>query len=551
MNSSQKKKEESKYYSIVCERVVRKEKRQKIQTNLSMNRCSLVGQIFEMIIIGLGFNWILQGFSRFAVLCTLFNAYGLLYVDGRIHLAGQQYEWPFLKRGDSLLGDYCSVYFAIECIFFVYLCVLKYGVFNFTPAPLPVNNATFPRARRRLLFERMIDFLKRVGIDEGKLWLQGWFFGAKYSELGGENLIEFLAFAYFKIKDLKDVTLEHRLELVEYRKTLYSFFGALPNEYRENIPCMKNSVDSILPNVKDHPLVLYAVVRIFLGIFCSRAMLWYYGFRKYEGDLNYTCYVKKPSVHGSGASVPLLFFHGIGIGWFPYVKWIQRFSTYESRTVIVIEQSNVAVEFPNPFMPCSMNDMCAATQKILSNPEYLGIAGNPGDDQKIDLLGHSYGTCPVAWIIRYFPHNVRLVTLVDPVCMQLYRSDVCHRFLYSPSALNMVDAFLSHLLQDVGVTRTLMRSFDWFNNTLFLEEVEHLDVEVILSENDHFTPSRGIAAEIDKWSRSKIGVQTLPKFAHGQSIFDDAGVSAVLRCVERTSLPMPRRSARIRKKPVK
>lgn len=511
-------------------------------------------------------------FGYVAFFYTLLNMYGLVFVNATTtnnenlsSLGGERiiqtnYNWwPFMRQGDTIFKKWYNVYFTLEGIFFLYVSVLKYKVFNFVPSPLPWDNKIFPQRRRKLLFDHMEAFLKRVGKDEGKRWLENWFFGTKYSNLGGENVIEFLSFAYFKIYHLKDLTLEHREELVKYREKIYKEFGALPNVYKQNVVCMKNSLDPITPNVKAHPLILYVVVRLFLGIICTRIMLWYFGFTRYEGDLNVVCYVKKPAAsdrNGSSKfesevnSVPLLFFHGIGIGWLPYIRWFQKFSTHKSRPVIIIEQPNVAVEFPNPFMPISMKGMCDVVKKILHKPDYLGIKTNNNNNivEKIDLLGHSYGTCPVTWILRHFSHNIRNVTYVDPVCMQLYRADVCKRFLYSPSALNMIDAFVSHLLQDIGITRTLMRSFDWFDNTLFLNELEHVDAEIILSEKDHFTPTKGIAEDIESWDRSKIGMRVFPNSVHGQSLFDKDGFAHVFRCVERNAAPRPRRSVRIRNK---
>ena len=131
-----------------------------------------------MILLGLLCSRVLGFIPRFAFAYTLFNLYGLNFVEtAKVELWGRQYTWPFLTASDSLFTYSSSAYFALEGVFFLYLSFLKYGVYNYTPEPLPVNNSTFPRARRQLLFKRQIGFLKQVGVQEGKQWLQGWFFG--------------------------------------------------------------------------------------------------------------------------------------------------------------------------------------------------------------------------------------------------------------------------------------------------------------------------------------------------------------------------------------
>ena len=484
-----------------------------------------------MILLGYIFVLLLRAFGPFCILKTVFKVFSLT--------ASNQERWSFaLVAFDA--GRAADVYFAIEGLFYIYLSSYLKHYYNFSVTPLSFEDQRFPKERRKKVFQRFFCFLKRIGKDEGQLFVSNWFLGCDYNLLGRENVLEFVAFAFFKADSIDKLDANQRIEAEEYLANILSVCGAVQKCYNSDAVSMRHSLDPILPHVREHPLVLYIVVRIFLGIFCGRFLLWYYGFRCFPSKYDQCVYVKTARQHPRGEfnattsnagrdECPLVFFHGIGIGWLPYVKWIRKMAKYR-RPVVFVELSNIAVELPYPSKPLNMHETVDLVCDILRIPERLGIE----KVRQIDILGHSYGTVAASWLVRH-TSLVRNLTLVDPVCLQLFRADVCKRFLYSPSALSMVDTFLSHLLQDIGITRTLMRYFDWYDNTLFLEELEekNVDVEIILSGNDHFVPTKSIAQEISAWKGSRVGLRLFPDYAHGQSLRCEEAAVHIQSCVAR------------------
>merc|ERR1712176_256014 len=106
-------------------------------------------------------------------------------------------------------------------------------------------------------------------------------------------------------------------------------------------------------------------------------------------------------------------------------------------------------------------------------------------------LGHSFGTLPIAWLLRNFPGAISRPVLVDPVAIFLNLPDVCVNFLYKRPR-----SFTGHTMRyfgarEFGIARTLMRHFFWTDNVLFPEMLP-AGSSVILMGEDRVIPVKEI-----------------------------------------------------------
>ena len=112
--------------------------------------------------------------------------------------------------------------------------------------------------------------------------------------------------------------------------------------------------------------------------------------------------------------------------------------------------------------------------------------------QDVSLVGHSFGSCPVTWLVHSSNSSrIRQILLVDPVSICLSEPDVMHNFLYKR------DGRLRVLSDEIFTQHYLRRHFAWYNSELFLEDLpKEAKVLVCLSERDRIVPVRKVKQQI-------------------------------------------------------
>lgn len=121
-------------------------------------------------------------------------------------------------------------------------------------------------------------------------------------------------------------------------------------------------------------------------------------------------------------------------------------------------------------------------------------------------IGHSYGTIPIAWMVKLYPELVQRVVLMDPITLYLHRPGACKSFLYEKDMTQgFARDFYSYLFnRDPGIVHTLMRNFNWSTNTLWLSELLRLKSKhaIMLSEHDEYIPSAPIKQYLEEINRN-------------------------------------------------
>ena len=143
-------------------------------------------------------------------------------------------------------------------------------------------------------------------------------------------------------------------------------------------------------------------------------------------------------------------------------------------------------------------------------------------------LGHSFGTLPVAWLLRYKPAIISRCVLVDPVCILLNLPDVCVNFLYKRPRSLMGALLRVFGAREFGIARTLMRHFFWTDSVIFPEMLPE-GSSVILMGKDKILPVKDIYTTAAKLPQLKTLV--LDGLDHGHFLVWPRATSQIVEHV--------------------
>jgi pimeloyl-ACP methyl ester carboxylesterase len=271
---------------------------------------------------------------------------------------------------------------------------------------------------------------------------------------------------------------------------------------------LRNSSDPMV--VSPRPLLLYLIVillKFFSGIY-----LRILGFSPGE-RAGVEFWYRKGS---KKSEEPVVFFHGISPGLGFYLPLLM--SLKGEALIIELPWISMSIGKEPPLEPLRFSD------RILDLFIDLGI----GKDRRMVLCGHSYGSAPVAWLLRQNPKLNCRVVLVDPVTICLLVPKVCFAFLY-----DRPDSFIGHLVrvwaaEEIGVAQTMRKHFYWMDCAQYVDELP-ADSFVFLSEKDHLVPVEIVYAECK--DADHITVVVFPDTGHGGPFLNLKHTGKVVRAI--------------------
>jgi len=390
-----------------------------------------------------------------------------------------------------------GLWFALECVFYVwYRCELRRAQRLTPPPKVSLEDRSF-------VLEKMLLHAKDYG-----LWrqVQGWFHEEDANrsphEIGDEDFLELLAWAFF-YKQVEDLDADEVSWINYALKTIttdYSLPEVRPG--RTGVVPIKHTLDRI--RAIHRPLSFYAVIH--LGYFLHGLLLRLRGFRRGRKEGLHYWYrldgqraADGRSIElGAGEGDPLAFFHGVGLGLLLYFPLLLRF---EQKEQLLFEMPWIAM---NPF---------AEVPSSLEYARWVSEALQEHGVQRCVAVGHSFGSLPVAWLVRNYPNQISRCVLVDPVCMLLNLPDVCVNFLYKHPRTLFSKVIRYVGAREFGVARCLMRHFYWTDSVLFPEMLP-AGSSVILMEGDRILPVKDIYTSCAKIPELRTVV--VPGLDHGQ-----------------------------------
>lgn len=180
-----------------------------------------------------------------------------------------------------------------------------------------------------------------------------------------------------------------------------------------------------------------------------------------------------------------MFIHGIGIGLYPYTKFLNELnstsgiqSPFEDDQIGIIAIEIMPVSFRITHRALSRQEMCSEIEKILQKHLLPG--------QKFVLVSHSYGTVVSTHLLKSpsIARRIGAIVMIDPVSILLHLPDVAYNFTRrQPEGANEHQLYYFASM-DMGVSHTLSRHFFWNENVLWKKDLEGKKATVSLSGRD-------------------------------------------------------------------
>ncbi|KAI1029311.1 hypothetical protein LB504_010865 [Fusarium proliferatum] len=459
-------------------------------------------------------------------------------------------EWVFIRLSIAFFRYTPLIY--IFLILFLPLIQPVSVVFPFVPYLQRLKrDAAHPpalsRQDRNALFERCFG-----NVPSLEIYLRWWFLDADPKEIRRENVREFILWAFFERGDgsgfvddeeVVEEEVEHYLSLVEQR------LGRKFEEGRGHVKSLRLTIDGITTTYRS--LVWYIIV-FFLDQATHLAFRWH-GFDFHRRPRSSALRVfpprpqelfpgpKSPSTrlsywhrpHTAEDKLPVVFFHGIGIGLWTYVRFLAGLhKTGDGNGSVGV----IALEI----LPISFR----LTPAILDKAEFLAHMTSILEHHcwhKFALVSHSYGSVLTTHMLHEpsFQHRVPSVVLIDPVTIMLHLPDVAYNFTRrKPRRANEWQLWY-FASTDPGVALCLGRHFFWRENILWKEDLlgtqsdghQARHVAVTLSGRDLIVDTTAVAEYLGvdlssgrngmvAESHNGVEVVMFPKLDHAQ-VFDD------------------------------
>ncbi|OAA73391.1 hypothetical protein ISF_00292 [Cordyceps fumosorosea ARSEF 2679] len=438
-------------------------------------------------------------------------------------------------------------------------------------------------AERRALFRRCVTHAR-----EPDAYLRGWFLGAPLDDIRRDNVREFLLWAFFET-DNDDVNGPLSEELNGYVAGLEDAVGHRFAEGRGPARCLRLTLDPIVTAYRG--LAWYAVIALVDALTC--ALLRAHGFRFYARSSNadvcatfpprpqeLLCRRRSPapglgywyygpatttasnsaaataraepggssSLSSSSPPLPIVFFHGIGVGLLTYLRFLfdlikaarakssRRGSSGNDIRLIAVEMLPISFRLTAP--PLDRRAFLAAIAAIVDAHGWDAFA----------VVSHSYGSVPTTHLLTAedaaLSARVRSVTLVDPVTVLLQLPHVAYNFTRRPPRTAAEWQLWYFASADVGVATVLGRHFFWRDNILWKEQLWQRPrgggrrrVTVSLAAKDIIVNAPAVARylqeepEVEGGAESAVEVLWFPQLDHAQVFDTPSDYNRIIKCI--------------------
>lgn len=345
--------------------------------------------------------------------------------------------------------------------------------------PIPLSPT-----ERRGLFERVL-----MRVQSPEAYLRWWFLGADLDEIRRDNVREFLLWAFFERGDEGfDDTDEDNPDLVaqeldDYIALLERRLGRQLGDGRGTAKGLRLTVDKIETTYRS---LLWYVIVFVMDQATHIAMLWH-GFQYYSTSARSALSVFPPRPqqllsrrrsparglsywhhpHRSSTALPVVFFHGIGIGLWTYTRFLADVQAARGTDA----DGNIGV-IAVELLPVSFRLTAPPPDKAEILRQITDILDSHGWDQ-FAVASHSYGSVITTHMLRCptLGRRIPSVVLIDPVTLMLHLPDVAYNFTRRrPKRANEWQLWY-FASTDPGVALCLGRYFFWRENIIWKEEL--------------------------------------------------------------------------------
>lgn len=185
--------------------------------------------------------------------------------------------------------------------------------------------------------------------------------------------------------------------------------------------------------------------------------------------------------HTSKTRFPILFIHGIGIGLYPYARFLNEVNQHDPQAgsdgeigIIALELMPISFRITGPTL--DRDKLCRQINMILERHGW----------NKVVLASHSYGSVVSTHLLQNPTTAAKIgpMLFVDPVTFLLHLPDVAYNFTARQPRRANEHQLYYFASMDMMVAHTLARHFFWAHNILWKDELRGRDVTVSLGGND-------------------------------------------------------------------
>lgn len=380
--------------------------------------------------------------------------------------------------------------------------------------------------------EAMIDDAEMFALKQAEV--SGWFVqrctgsserwpAARIGEIRRGNMEEFLAFVFFHCNP-HEVPAARRGEFEQLLEEGSRWVGIkFTPGYNDDVQPMRVTMDRIV--AEHRPFSFYALTALVLPFVTDR-MIGHLGFTRYSsGTLTYWHHLPGWSENHDPTAPrgqPIVFIHGLGINILPYYSLVaELLKMAGDRPVFLVSLPHISMRLQSNVPSCT--EMVACLSDMLAGWGHSSA----------HFVGHSFGTLPLAWMVRLAPSRVSMVTFIDPVCFLIIKPDVCYNFIYRrpTTPAQLISSFF--VGRELFIANSLSRNFFWFNNLLWPEDLS-MPAIVALSGKDAIVPAHSVRRYLSVYKQrhglASLKVRWFPDLAHGEACLPgslDAGRSII------------------------
>eukprot|EP01039_Chlorochromonas_danica_P010505 gene10505-11636_t len=304
--------------------------------------------------------------------------------------------------------------------------------------------------------------------------IEGWFLDESISKICFGNAAAWAGWAFFN-KALEEMTLEETKqnnELVQYIEEMAKW--KFPPGFTPDLPSLRLNLDPIFATQR--PFLFYLC--IFLVNSTTHLIMRVMGFRRLGGKLSISGQniyyrpgdkragsgggeevVGKGAGAEGGGALPIVFVHGIGIGFAHYLALIYTFP--REVDVFLVEWPYVAMQ-----MSTQGPRIDQSVRNVVDTLDTFGHA-------QACFVAHSLGSSLVSWMLHdaVGASHVASSVLLDPVVFLLCDPTVASVFVYKDPT-STVDLLMHFFLsRELFIANGLSRHFAWSHNILFVEDL--------------------------------------------------------------------------------
>jgi len=304
----------------------------------------------------------------------------------------------------------------IEILFFLYCTEKLFRKLNVPVTPEPLVNRDWKDVAR-LVWSSQDDTISK------RNYVMGWFYDAPFDRLRGEDVLSYLAWMRYGVPMESGVLTDHEIDaLCTFDLPLLlenvNEGKSLPRRQKgeEALPFIRFNCEPL--RYRHKSLLFYVVTH---GVnFLFQRMLEKSGFVYVEAedakeDLSY--WYRLPSADGGGfscdddddvdrdAATPMVFIHGVGGMSFCHkmINDIKDATQNDNVPIILVDLPHVSLRMYNeiPNIKSQTKSISRILDVLASKIDDRNISMN-----KVTLVGHSYGTAVMSWLVQSQPERI-------------------------------------------------------------------------------------------------------------------------------------------------